>query len=73
MQQIILIFGIVMKKENTALNKAFSSLFNVLRGVESNNNSLINDSTTDLNEYYFFMDRVYNDWIGVDEGLKVYT
>ena len=64
-------FGIVMKKENTALNKAFSSLFNVLRGVESNNNSLINDSTTDLNEYYFFMDRVYNDWIGVDEGLKV--
>ena len=66
-------FGIVMKKENTALNKAFSSLFNVLRGVESNNNSLINDSTTDLNEYYFFMDRVYNDWIGVDEGLKVYT
>ena len=39
--------------------------------MESNNNSLINDSTTDLNEYYFFMDRVYNDWIGVDEGLKV--
>ena len=39
--------------------------------MESNNNSLINDFTTDLSESYFFMDRVYNDWIGVDEGLKV--
>ena len=64
-------FGIVMKKENTTLNKAFSSLFNVLRGVESNNNSLINDSTTNVDEYYYFMEMIYNDWIGVDEGLKV--
>lgn len=64
-------FGIVMKKEKTELSKAFSSLFNVLRGVESNNNSLINDSVTDANEYYYFMDMIYNDWTGVDEGLKV--
>ena len=59
-----------MKKENTALNKSFSSLSIVLRWVESNMNSLINDSTEDMREYYFFMDMVYNDWIGVDEWLK---